>query len=86
MTWQEDNQHLTNDYRLADFRSALDFVNRVGELAETQNHHPDILIHDYCSVRLTLTTHSEATVTEKDRRLAAAIDQLFLAIDLQKKG
>jgi 4a-hydroxytetrahydrobiopterin dehydratase len=52
------------------------FVNKVADLAEEANHHPDILIHGWNKVRLTLSTHSEGGVTEKDRALAERIDQL----------
>lgn len=76
MAWRQDGDALVRDYKLADFAEALAFVNRVGELAEAQGHHPDILLHGWNRVRLTLSTHSEGRVTDRDRRLAAAIDEL----------
>jgi 4a-hydroxytetrahydrobiopterin dehydratase len=48
----------------------------VGEMAEGANHHPDILIHGWNKVRLTLSTHSEGKVTQADHDLAAGIDGL----------
>ena len=51
-------------------RAAMAFVNRVAELAEERNHHPDILVHGWNNVRLTLSTHSEGGVTENDHALA----------------
>ena len=60
----------------ADFATAIDFVIVVAELAEQANHHPDILIHDYKQVRLTLTTHAAGGLTELDFELAHAIDTL----------
>lgn len=66
------------DYELADFAAALAFVNAVGELAERANHHPDILIHGWNKVRLTLSTHSAGGLTEADRALARQIDGLPL--------
>jgi 4a-hydroxytetrahydrobiopterin dehydratase len=76
MDWTEEDGALRRDYELGDFAEALAFVNRVGALAEERNHHPDILIHGYKHVRLTLTTHSTGGLTDADRDLAAAIDAL----------
>jgi len=64
------------DLQLADFAGALEFVNRVGALAERANHHPDMLLHGWNRVRLTLSTHSEGGLTQADFSLAAAIDGL----------
>ena len=55
----------------ADFAAAIAFVNRVAELAEAANHHPDILVHGWNKVRLTLSTHSEGGLTDADFALAA---------------
>jgi 4a-hydroxytetrahydrobiopterin dehydratase len=52
------------------------FVNRVADLAEEVNHHPDILVHGWNKVRLTLTTHSEGRVTDNDHAMAERIDSL----------
>ncbi len=52
------------------------FVNRVAEAAEAANHHPDILVHGWNKVRLTLSTHSEGGLTEADFALAASLDEL----------
>jgi 4a-hydroxytetrahydrobiopterin dehydratase len=64
------------EWKLADFATAIAFVNRVAELAEAANHHPDILVHGWNKVRLTLSTHSEGGLTDADFRLAAQIDGL----------
>ncbi|MDX6640066.1 MAG: 4a-hydroxytetrahydrobiopterin dehydratase [Solirubrobacteraceae bacterium] len=74
--WQHTDDALVRDFDFPDFAAALWFVNRVGELAEERNHHPDILIHGYNHVRLTLSTHSEGGVTEADHGLADAVDSL----------
>jgi 4a-hydroxytetrahydrobiopterin dehydratase len=58
------------------FAAAIAFVNQVAELAERANHHPDILVHGWNKVRLTLSTHSEGGLTDADIALAARIDQL----------
>ncbi len=59
-----------------DFNEALEFVNKVGRLAESENHHPDIFIHNYRRVTLTLTTHSIKGLSENDYIMAAKINQL----------
>jgi 4a-hydroxytetrahydrobiopterin dehydratase len=67
---------IEREFELADFAAALAFVNRVGELAEAAGHHPDILLHGWNKVRLTLSTHSQAGLTEADFDLAGQIDGL----------
>ena len=75
-TWTEDDNSLVKVVEKKDFVEALSFVNQVGELAEAANHHPDIDIR-WNKVTLRLTTHSEgSTITDKDRELAAQIDDL----------
>ena len=60
----------------SDFAAAMAFVNRVADAAEEANHHPDILVHGWNKVRLTLSTHSEGGLTEADLALARRIDEL----------
>lgn len=75
--WTEKNNKLEREFEFSNFKEALEFVNKVGELAEEANHHPDILLHDYKKVLVTLTTHSEGSVvTEKDRKLAGEIGKI----------
>jgi 4a-hydroxytetrahydrobiopterin dehydratase len=74
--WHHEDDALVRDLEFPDFKAAMWFVSRVAELAEERNHHPDILIHGWNKVRLTLSTHSEGGVTEADHALAAAIDAL----------
>jgi 4a-hydroxytetrahydrobiopterin dehydratase len=71
--WARAGRAIARTYRFEDFRGALAFVNRVGELAERQNHHPDIDIR-YNEVTLNLWTHDAGGLSERDFRLAAAID------------
>jgi 4a-hydroxytetrahydrobiopterin dehydratase len=66
---------LIGEWKFEDFKEALAFVNKVGEAAEEVDHHPDISIK-YNRVRLTLSTHSAGTVTEKDYALADVISNL----------
>src|ERR1700758_4391784 len=67
---------IVREYKLKDFAAAIAFVDRVAQLAEEANHHPDILVHGFNNVRLTLSTHSQGGLTEADFRLAAQIDRL----------
>jgi 4a-hydroxytetrahydrobiopterin dehydratase len=70
---------IEREWKLSDFAAAIAFVNRVAELAERANHHPDILLHGWNRVRLTLSTHSEGGLTDADFQLAEEIDRLTAA-------
>ena len=75
--WKAVNEHhLVRTYTFPDFKQALDFVNRVGEVAETQGHHPDILLA-WGKAEITLWTHKIDGLTESDFIMAAKIDQLY---------
>ena len=74
--WREEDAALVRDFEFRDFADALAFVNRVAEEAEEVNHHPDILIHGWNKVRLTLSTHSANEVTDADHALAGRINGL----------
>lgn len=67
-------ERLTKDYKFKNFVQAMDFVNGVARIAEERDHHPDILVK-YNQVTLTYYTHTENSVTEKDLRLAAEVDE-----------
>jgi 4a-hydroxytetrahydrobiopterin dehydratase len=67
---------IVRDWSFDDFASALAFVGRVGGAAEAAGHHPDILLHGWNKVRLTLSTHSEGGLTEADFALAATVGEL----------
>jgi 4a-hydroxytetrahydrobiopterin dehydratase len=67
--WSESEGALERTFAFKDFREALDFVNRVGELAEGEDHHPDIAIH-YNKVTLRWWTHTAGGITDRDRELA----------------
>ena len=69
-----DGHHLEKEYRFPDFKEALAFVNRVGELAEQQGHHPDIFL-TWGKTRLTIWTHKIDGLTESDFVFAAKADQ-----------
>lgn len=67
--WTEVDDALERAFELENFVQALAFVNRVGELAEAENHHPDIAIH-YNRVTLRWWTHTAGGITDRDRELA----------------
>lgn len=68
-----DNQIL-RDYQFKDFKEALVFVNKVGDEAETMDHHPDILLYSWNKVKISISTHSEGGITNKDFLLAEKIE------------
>jgi 4a-hydroxytetrahydrobiopterin dehydratase len=67
--WSEVDGALERVFRFDGFLSAVAFVNRVAELAESEDHHPDIAIH-YNRVVLRWSTHSAGAITDRDRELA----------------
>lgn len=73
--WLREGAALIGEWKFNDFAEALAFVNKVGAAAEAADHHPDISIRGN-RVRLTLSTHSTGTVTERDYSLAAVISAL----------
>jgi 4a-hydroxytetrahydrobiopterin dehydratase len=73
--WGLERDFIVKDYTFGNFREAIAFVNKVAELAEKRNHHPDIVI-SYNKLRLSLTTHAEHGITSKDFELAEEIDKI----------
>jgi 4a-hydroxytetrahydrobiopterin dehydratase len=74
--WKAVNEHhITRAFTFPDFKQALDFVNRVGEVAEHQGHHPDILL-TWGKAEITMWTHKIDGLTHSDFIMAAKIDQL----------
>jgi len=69
------DHHLEGEFKFKDFREALNFTNRIGELAEEQGHHPDIYL-SWGKVKVTIWTHKIDGLTESDFVLAAKIDKL----------
>jgi 4a-hydroxytetrahydrobiopterin dehydratase len=74
--WQREGDEIVREWQLRDFAEAIAFVNRIAELAEESNHHPDILVHGWNKVRLSLTNHSAGGLTEADFEMAAKINRL----------
>jgi 4a-hydroxytetrahydrobiopterin dehydratase len=74
--WRVVNEHhLEREYKFENFRKALEFTNKVGELAEQQNHHPDFYLA-WGKVKLTLWTHKIDGLTESDFIFAAKVNRL----------
>ena len=77
--WQViDDHHLEKEYRFKNFREALDFTNQVGEIAESQNHHPDIFLA-WGRVKVQIWTHKIKGLTESDFVFAAKADRALQA-------
>lgn len=74
--WRREDSAIVRDLKFSDFAAAIAFVDRVAARAEAANHHPDILVHGWNNVRLTLSTHSEGGLTKADFALAREIDGL----------
>ena len=77
-----DGKRLRREWRVKDFTTALDFFRRVGQLAEAEDHHPDLHLTGYRNVALELSTHAVGGLTENDFIVAAKIDQL--PVELKK--
>ena len=71
--WELEKKHIERTFEFDDFADAIDFVNAVAEVAEDEEHHPDIDIR-YCVVKLAISTHDAGGVSERDFSLARAID------------
>lgn len=78
--WEREGDELVKVHKERDFVGALDFVNRVGAIAERANHHPDFEIR-WNTVTLRLSTHSAGGITNADLELAMQIDTLSAAPD-----
>ncbi len=72
--WTFETNQMTKEFQFKDFKQALDFINKIGADAEGMNHHPDIFLHSWNKVKLTLSTHSEGGLTAKDISLAQKIE------------
>jgi 4a-hydroxytetrahydrobiopterin dehydratase len=71
--WSRQKNEISKNYKFSNFIAAMAFVNHVADLAESMDHHPDILIQ-YSKVKLTLSTHSAGGLTDLDFKLAQKID------------
>ena len=76
----DDGRRIRREWRVKDFAAALDFFRRVGQVAEAEDHHPDLHLTGYRNVALELTTHALGGLSENDFILAAKIDRLPLEL------
>ena len=74
--WRREGDEIVAELECADFVAAIAMVDRIAVAAEHADHHPDILIHAYRRLRITLTTHSAGGLTQRDFALARTIDTL----------
>ena len=74
--WEREDDQIFREWKFENFAEAMVFVNRVAEAAEEVNHHPDILVHGWNRVRLSVTNHAEGGLTQADFSLAGMIDGL----------
>ena len=74
--WRREGDALVGERECADFAAAIALVNAIAVEAERADHHPDLLVHAYRRLRITLSTHSAGGITARDFALAATIDAL----------
>jgi 4a-hydroxytetrahydrobiopterin dehydratase len=74
LEWAREDDEIVREWKFEDFAAALAFVNRVGEVAEEANHHPDILLYGWNKVRLSLSNHSAGGLTAVDFDMAPKFD------------
>ena len=73
----ESGKSIEKEFTFNNFEEALEFVNKVGKIAEQENHHPDILLYSYKKVKITLSTHEVEGLSENDFIVASKIDELI---------
>jgi 4a-hydroxytetrahydrobiopterin dehydratase len=79
-----DGRRIRRSWRVKDFASGLDFFQRIGQIAESENHHPDLHLTGYRYVTVELSTHAIGGLSENDFILAARIDELPVAFGDKK--
>ena len=74
--WSFSNNNIAKEFQLQNFKSAISFVNKIGEEAEKMDHHPNIFLHSWNKVKITISTHSAGGVTQNDFNLAKRIEEI----------
>jgi 4a-hydroxytetrahydrobiopterin dehydratase len=74
--WRRDGNVITRTFTFKGFKAAMAFANRVADAANSANHHPDIHVERYRTVRIVLTTHATGGISDADVELARRIDEL----------
>jgi 4a-hydroxytetrahydrobiopterin dehydratase len=69
--WKLGKKEISREIKFKDFKSAISFINKLAQIAETEGHHPDIYLHDWNNVKLTLSTHAIKGLSINDFILAA---------------
>jgi 4a-hydroxytetrahydrobiopterin dehydratase len=75
--WIVERDRIHRDMRFPSFSAAMEFVDRVGAVAETVGHHPNIRLHEWCFVELEIYSHVSGGLTKRDVELATAIDSMI---------
>lgn len=70
-----ENHHIRKEFQFKNFKEAISFVNKIAEIAETENHHPDIYLYNFKKVRIDIYTHSINGLSQKDFILAKKIEK-----------
>ena len=73
--WKLNKAHLCKTFKFNKFLNAIDFINKIAQIAETQKHHPQIS-NSHTTVEIKITTHDADGITNKDFQLASAIDEI----------
>ena len=76
--WKLTDNAIEKNFKFSNFRQAIEFINKVADVAEAENHHPDILLWGWNNVKLTLSTHAVKGLSENDFVLASRIDDIKL--------
>lgn len=86
-TWVTvDNKQIEKEFTFPDFVAAIDFIDRLAKIAEAEDHHPDIYLHDWNKVKITLSTHATGGLSDKDFTLATKIDDLFVLLNATNRA
>ena len=75
-SFEEKKNAIVKEFTLHSFSSAAEFIGKIALIANEQDHHPDIFLHDYKKVKIILSTHDAGGVTSNDLKLAKAIDAI----------
>lgn len=71
-----EDKEIAREFKFDNFQKAIDFINEVAEISESENHHPDILLHGWNKITINLSTHKIKGLSENDFILAAKINEL----------
>jgi 4a-hydroxytetrahydrobiopterin dehydratase len=73
--WEREGDAIRKEFKRGDFKGSVHFINRITEVAEEMNHHPDLEV-SWDTVTVSITTHAEGGLTENDFELASKLDAL----------